>query len=140
MKDDEWSVYDSEVTESGYDYFKFKEVLKRSNEYLLKLNAEKRLEIIREVLKNPNFNDTDVYYLTMIEIQDPSYKPPSVVPKKPRLRIRFVMSKRRPTKPIWEEEEAAGKEAEITGGKRPRATVIGNLMRKKKRRGRTRRR
>ncbi|KAG5562998.1 hypothetical protein RHGRI_005666 [Rhododendron griersonianum] len=122
MEDDEWSVYDSEVMESGYDYFKFKEVLKRSKEYLRKLNAEKRLEIIREVLKNPNFNDTDVYYLTMIEIQDPSYKPPSVVPKKPRLRIRFVMSERQPTKPIWEEEEAAGKEAEITGRKRPRGS------------------
>ncbi|KAG5563001.1 hypothetical protein RHGRI_005669 [Rhododendron griersonianum] len=122
MEDDEWSVYDSEVMESGYDYFKFKEVLKRSKEYLRKLNAEKRLEIIREVLKNPNFNDTDVYYLTMIEIQDPSYKPPSVLPKKPRLRIRFLMSERQPTKPIWEEEEAAGKEAEITGRKRPRGS------------------
>ncbi|KAF7150150.1 hypothetical protein RHSIM_Rhsim02G0212100 [Rhododendron simsii] len=120
--EDEWSVYDSEVTESGYDYFKFKEVLKQSKEYLVKLNTEKGLEIIREVLKNPNYDDTDVYYLTMIEIQDPSYKPPSVVPEKPPRRIRFVMSGRQPTKPAREEEEAAGKKAEITGRKRPRGS------------------
>ncbi|KAF7149593.1 hypothetical protein RHSIM_Rhsim02G0212200 [Rhododendron simsii] len=147
--EDEWSVDDSEVTKSGYDYFKFKEVLKQSKEYLVKLNTEKGLEIIREVLKNPNYDDTDVYYLTMIEIQDPSYKPPSVVPEKPPCRIRFVMSGRQPTKPVGEEEEApekpprriqfvmsgrqptkpvgeeeeaAGKKAEITGRKRPRGS------------------
>ncbi|KAE9447953.1 hypothetical protein C3L33_20171, partial [Rhododendron williamsianum] len=119
--EEELSVYDSEVIESGYDYFKFKEVMKRSKEYLRKLNAEKRLEIIREVLKNPNFNDTDVYYLTMIEIQDPSYKPPSVVPKKPPPKIRFVVRGRQPTNPIREEEKA-GKKTEKTGRKRPRGS------------------
>ncbi|KAI8569197.1 hypothetical protein RHMOL_Rhmol02G0260200 [Rhododendron molle] len=118
--EDEWSVYDSEVMESGYDYFKFKEVLKRSKEYLLKLNAKKRLEILRELLKNPKFDDTDVYYLTMIEIQDPSYKPPFVVPKKPCLRIRFVMSERQ--RPIWEEEEKAAKKTKKTGRKNPRGS------------------
>ncbi|KAF7151263.1 hypothetical protein RHSIM_Rhsim02G0212000 [Rhododendron simsii] len=107
--------------ESGYDYFKFKEVLKQSKEYLRKLNAEKRLEIIRELLKNPNFDDTDVYYLTMIEIQDPSYKPPSVVPKQTPLRIRFVMSERQPTQPVWEEAKG-GKKSEKTGRKRPRGS------------------
>ncbi|KAI8552606.1 hypothetical protein RHMOL_Rhmol06G0279700 [Rhododendron molle] len=32
------------------------------------------------------------------------------------------MSGRQPTKPVWEEEEAAGKKAEITGRKRPRGS------------------
>ncbi|KAH7839701.1 hypothetical protein Vadar_007547 [Vaccinium darrowii] len=120
-----WSVYDSMVVESGYKYdcLKFKEVLKESKEYLLKLNTEKRLEIIRELLKNPNFDGTDVYYLTMIEIQeDTSYKPPLVGPQKPRsCKIRFVMSGRRPTEPIREEGKAARKTDE-TGRKRSRGS------------------
>ncbi|KAI8556308.1 hypothetical protein RHMOL_Rhmol05G0242500 [Rhododendron molle] len=119
--EEELSVYDSEVMESGYDYFKFKEVMKQSRKYLLKLDTVKGLEIIKELLKNPNFDDTDVYYLTMIETQDPSYKPPSVVPKKPPPKIRFVVRARQPTNPIREEEKA-GEKTEKTGRKRPRGS------------------
>ncbi|KAI8552605.1 hypothetical protein RHMOL_Rhmol06G0279600 [Rhododendron molle] len=52
---------------------------------------------------------------------DPSYKLPFVVPKKPRLRIQFVMGERQPTKPIWEEEMAA-KKTKKTGRKIPRGS------------------
>ncbi|XP_058214126.1 B3 domain-containing protein At3g25182-like [Rhododendron vialii] len=119
--EEELSAYDSEVMESGYDYFKFEEVMKQSREYLLKLDTVKRLEIIKEVLKNPNFDDTDVYYLTMIEIQHPAYKPPPVVPKKPPPKIRFVVRGRQPTNPVREEEKA-GEKTEKTGRKRPRGS------------------
>ncbi|KAH7839654.1 hypothetical protein Vadar_006883 [Vaccinium darrowii] len=120
--EEEWSVYDSMVRESGYDsyayFIKFREVLKESKEYLLKLDSKKRLEIIRELLKNPNFDDTDVYYLATIAIQE---DPSRVEPKKPKsYKIRFVMSGRKPTKPIREEEKAA-KRTDKTGRKRLRS-------------------
>ncbi|KAH7839888.1 hypothetical protein Vadar_010025 [Vaccinium darrowii] len=118
-EEEERGVYTSLVTESGYDFSKFREVLKESKAYLLKLDSKKRLEIIRELLKNPNFDETDVYYLTMIELQE---DPSRVEPKKPpSFKIRFVMSGRQPTKAIREEEKEA-KRTDKTGRKRLRSS------------------
>ncbi|GFS42595.1 hypothetical protein Acr_00g0080750 [Actinidia rufa] len=48
---------------------KFNHVLENSREYLQNLGKKKRLKIVRAILKNPNFDDTDIYYLCMYELQ-----------------------------------------------------------------------
>ena len=48
---------------------KFNRVIENSKEYLQKLGKKKRLKILRALLKNPNFDDTDIYYLCMYELQ-----------------------------------------------------------------------
>ena len=48
---------------------KFNRVLENSKEYLQKLGKKKRLKIIQAIVKNPNFDDTDIYYLCMYELQ-----------------------------------------------------------------------
>ena len=48
---------------------KFNRVIENSKEYLQKLGKKKRLKILRAILKNPNFDDTDIYYLCMYELQ-----------------------------------------------------------------------
>ncbi|KAG5562978.1 hypothetical protein RHGRI_005648 [Rhododendron griersonianum] len=103
----------------GYDYSKFDRLLKETKEWLLQLESKKRLNVVREILKNPHYDESDVYILCLNEYQTPSdHKPPE--PRNP-CKIRFVMSGRQPTKPVWEEENA-GKKAEKTGRKRPRGS------------------
>ena len=48
---------------------KFNRVIENSKEYLQKLGKKKRLKILQAILKNPNFDDTDIYYLCMYELQ-----------------------------------------------------------------------
>ena len=48
---------------------KFNRVIENSKEYLQKLGKKKRLKIVRAIIKNPNFDDTDIYYLCMYELQ-----------------------------------------------------------------------
>ncbi|PSR98694.1 B3 domain-containing protein [Actinidia chinensis var. chinensis] len=66
-----WSVDDFEGVLATYEYdgSNFLQVLDESKEYLLELDNEKRLEVVRELAKNPNFDDTDAYYLVMMELQ-----------------------------------------------------------------------
>ncbi|GFZ08304.1 hypothetical protein Acr_20g0001120 [Actinidia rufa] len=66
-----WSVEDFEGVLATYEYDRsnFLQVLDESKEYLLELDNEKRLEVVRELAKNPNFNNTDAYYLVMMELQ-----------------------------------------------------------------------
>ena len=66
-----WSMDDFEGVLATYEYDEsnFLQVLDESKEYLLELDNEKRLEVVRELAKNPNFNDTDAYYLVMMELQ-----------------------------------------------------------------------
>ena len=53
----------------GEFLLKFNRVLENSREYLQKLGMKKRLRILQAILKNPNFDDTDIYYLCMYELQ-----------------------------------------------------------------------
>ena len=53
-----------------YDWSNFLRVLDESKEYLIELDNEKRMEVARELAKNPNFDDKDAYYLVMIELQN----------------------------------------------------------------------
>ncbi|GFS44678.1 hypothetical protein Acr_00g0091540 [Actinidia rufa] len=67
-----WSSDDFEGIQATYEYdwSNFLRVLDESKGYLLELDNEKRMEVVRELAKNPNFDDTDVYYLVMIELQN----------------------------------------------------------------------
>ncbi|GFS43146.1 hypothetical protein Acr_00g0083960 [Actinidia rufa] len=66
-----WSIDDFKGVLATYEYdgSNFLQVLDESKEYLLELDNEKRLEVVRELAKNPNFDDTDAYYLVMMELQ-----------------------------------------------------------------------
>ncbi|PSR98693.1 Heterogeneous nuclear rnp K-like protein [Actinidia chinensis var. chinensis] len=55
-----------------YNLYKFDRVLENSKEYLRRLGKKKRLKIVRAIIKNPNFDDTDIYYLCMHELQKSS--------------------------------------------------------------------
>ncbi|XP_058203069.1 putative B3 domain-containing protein At3g24850 [Rhododendron vialii] len=103
----------------GYDYSKLDRLLKETKEWLLQLDSKKRLNVVREILKNPHYDESDVYILCLNEYQIPSdHKPPE--PRNP-FKIRFVMSGRQPTKPVREDENA-DKKTEKTGRKRPRGS------------------
>ncbi|KAF7151570.1 hypothetical protein RHSIM_Rhsim02G0210600 [Rhododendron simsii] len=101
----------------GYDYSKLDRLSKETKERLLQLDSRKRLNVVREILKNPHYDESDVYILCLNEYQIPSdHKPPE--PRNP-FKIPFVMRGRQPTKPVWEEEKE-GKKTEKPGRKRPR--------------------
>ncbi|KAH7840174.1 hypothetical protein Vadar_013717 [Vaccinium darrowii] len=112
-----------------YDYCKFDKLLKKTKEWLLQLDSKKRLNVIRELLKNPHYGESDVYILCLKEDQIPSdHNPPE---PNELIEIRFPMKEQKPIKPITEEANMVEKFGKRTGRKRPRDVEEEKKKRKK---------
>ncbi|XP_058203070.1 putative B3 domain-containing protein At3g24850 [Rhododendron vialii] len=110
---EEWSVD---------DYRKIDKLLKETKEWLHQLDSRKRLNVVREILKNPHYDESDVYILCLNEYQTPSdhkliHNPPE--PRNPS-KIRFRMREQKPIKPITEEKNMVTKPEKRMGRKGPR--------------------
>lgn len=102
----------------GYDYCKFDKLLKKTKEWLHQLDSKKRLNVIRELLKNPHYDESDVHILCLKEDQISSdHNPPE---PNELIEIRFPMKEQKPIKPITEEANMVEKTEKRMGKKRPR--------------------
>ncbi|KAH7840114.1 hypothetical protein Vadar_012818 [Vaccinium darrowii] len=102
----------------GYNYRKCDKLLKETKEWLLQLDIKKRLNVVRELIKNPHYDESDVYILCLNEYQTP----PDHNPPEPNelIEIRFLMKEQKPIKPITEEANMVEKTEKRMGRKRRR--------------------
>ncbi|KAF7151087.1 hypothetical protein RHSIM_Rhsim02G0210800 [Rhododendron simsii] len=111
----------------GYDYSKLDRLSKETKEWLLQLDSQKRLNVVREILKNPHYDESDVYILCLNEYQILSNRKPP----EPRNLFKIPSVEKRPRGrsdcEFGDEEE---KDRAIK--KRAKMKKVNNLVRKRK--------